>query len=310
MNLLVGDIGGTHTRLAIYTGKTFGMVSSYQNDDYTDPLNLFTTYLATLPPNFRPQQARLAVAAPVSSDHVHLTNRDWQLSATRLQEILGMQRVQFINDFAALALGVRGLQASGYRQIGDGEAVDQSTLLALGPGTGFGMAGLAPHGEYWIVVSSEGGHATLPVLDQREREILSHLHDDDRPIAIEEVLSGPGLLKLYKAIAKRDGVPALARTQEEVTQLARKSDELAHLTLEIFFRFLGRVAGDMALAFNAVGGVYLAGGILPNLLPELIASGFRQEFENKGRFTEYVAAIPTILVTDAMVAFRGLASSA
>jgi glucokinase len=160
------------------------------------------------------------------------------------------------------------------------------------------------------VVSSEGGHATLPALDQREREILSHLHDDDRPIAIEEVLSGPGLLKLYKAIAKRDDVPALARTQEEVTTLARKSDELAHVTLEIFFRFLGRVAGDMALAFNAVGGVYLAGGILPKLLPELVASGFRREFENKGRFTEYVSAIPTILVTDSMVAFRGLASLA
>ncbi|MGA9854903.1 MAG: glucokinase [Gammaproteobacteria bacterium] len=310
MNLLVGDIGGTHTRLAVYTGTDFTVARIHQNDDYPDPLTLFTTYISTLPAELLPQQARFAVAAPVTSDDVYLTNRAWRLYAPHLREILGLQSVALINDFAAVALGVRALQADGYRKVGEGTAVAQAALLALGPGTGFGMAGLAPQGDHWRVISSEGGHATLSILDRRELEILSHLHDGNRPVAIEEVLSGPGMLSLYRAIADLDGLKVEAETQEAVTQLARNSDKLALDTLGVFFRFLGRAAGDMALTFNAIGGVYLAGGILPKLLAELEASGFRKEFENKGRFTEYVAAIPTFLVTDSLVAFRGLASLA
>ena len=306
MNLLVGDIGGTHTRLAVYTGTEFAALRIYQNDDYPGPIALLNGFHETLPAELRPLCARLAVAAPVTDNSVRLTNRDWHLNGPQLQQIFGLQSVQLVNDFAAVALGIPALGVDGYRQIGDGSAVSQATLLALGPGTGLGMAGLVPNSEHWIVVSSEGGHAILSALDQRELEILTHLHANGDPVAIEEVLSGPGMLNLYTAIADIDGLKVEVQTQEAVTQLARNDDKLALDTLGMFFRFLGRTAGDMALAFNAAGGVYLAGGILPELLPELAASGFRKEFENKGRFTEYVAAIPTFLVTDPLVAFRGL----
>ncbi len=282
----------------------------YNNDDYPEPLTLFQAFITSLPDELRPQQARFAVAAPVASDEVRLTNRDWHLSSQHLGKALKLQSVTLINDFAAIVLGVRGLQAGGYHKIGGGSVAAHGAVLALGPGTGFGMAGAVPSGKHWTVVSSEGGHATLSILGHRELDILERMHGRSHPTAIEEVLSGPGLLNLYQAIAGVDGLPHEANTQEQVTQLARNGDKLALDALDIFFRFLGRTAGDMALTFNSVGGVYLAGGILPKLLSELERSRFRQEFENKGSFSGYVSAMPTFLVTDALVAFRGLASMA
>ncbi|MDE2344908.1 MAG: glucokinase [Gammaproteobacteria bacterium] len=308
MNRLVGDIGGSHTRLGVWNGVEIVSVRLYDNDDYRDPLALFQDYLAGLPLDLYPQQARLAVAAPVISDEVRLTNRDWRLHKQRLCEALGMRSVELFNDFAAVALGVSGLSSSECRQIGGGIAVPGATQLALGPGTGFGMAGVVHVGGRWTPVSSEGGHAMLAILTQRELDIVARLQAPGQPVSIESVLSGPGLLNLCRAVAALDGLPAVPQTQEDVTRLARQGDALALETLEIFFRFLGRTAGDMALAFNARGGVYLAGGILPKLLPELERSGFRNAFENKGRFADYMAAIPTFLVTDPLVAFRGLAS--
>lgn len=308
MNLLVGDIGGTHTRLAIGTASGFVAVHVYDNDDHPEPLTLFQAFISSLPEELRPRQARFAVAAPVVSDDVHLTNRDWHLNGQQLREALGLQSVKLINDFAAIVLGVPGLQAGGYHKIGGGSVTAHAAVLALGPGTGFGMAAAVPSSGHWTVVSSEGGHATLSILGHRELDIVEHLHGRGHPTAIEEVLSGPGLLNLYQAIAGLDGSPQAANTQEQVTQLARNGDKLGLEALDLFFRFLGRTTGDMALAFNAAGGVYLAGGILPKLLSELERSRFREEFENKGSFSSYVSGMPTFLVTDPLVAFRGLAS--
>ncbi|HVA55481.1 MAG TPA: glucokinase [Gammaproteobacteria bacterium] len=308
MNLLVGDIGGTHTRLAVYARSGFAGVAVLQNDSSPDFYTLLTGYCARLPATLRPQRARFAVAAPVTTQSVRLTNRDWHLDSEQLREILGLQSVQLINDFAALVLGIHQLEPGGFRQIGGGYADPRAALVAIGPGTGFGMAGLVPCEDHWAVVSSEGGHATLATLNGRELEILGRMRHKDDPVSVEEVLSGPGLLNLYKAIAALDGITVEAQTQEAVTQLARNGNQLALETLDMFFRFLGRTAGDAALAFNARGGAYLAGGILPELRPELERSRFRDAFENKGKYTDYVVAIPTFLITDPLVALRGLAS--
>jgi glucokinase len=308
MKLLVGDIGGTHSRLAIYTGTEFTAVSIHQNDDYPDFYALLNEYYASLLAELRPQRARFAVAAPVAAADVHLTNRNWHLNTARLRQIFDLKQVELMNDFAAVALGIRRLEADGCRQIGEGSSVAQAPLVALGPGTGFGMAGLMPCGDHWTVINSEGGHATLATLDQRELEILAVMRRNHDPVAVEEVLSGPGMFNLYKSIGTLEGTALEAQTPEDVTRLARSGDRLALATLEVFFRLLGRTAGNAALIFNARGGVYLAGGILPALATELEHSGFRNAFLDKGRYRSYLAGIPTFLISDPLIALRGLAN--
>jgi len=185
--------------------------------------------------------------------------------------------------------------------------VPRTTLATLGPGSGLGVSALVPATDGWAVMSGEGGHISMPAATRDEQDVIALLRDRfDGHCSAERVLSGPGLVNLYVALAERVGRGQPTVTPEDVTHLAKQGEPLARKTLAMFFAMLGTVAANLAVLTGARGGVYIAGGIVPRLVDELQRSEFRARFEAKGRYRPYLAAIPTFVITAPLPAFRGL----
>jgi glucokinase len=249
----------------------------------------------------------LAVAAPITGDAVKMINIGWHFSQTELRKELGLKRLQVVNDFAAIAWALPRLTPADVMQIGGGESVPHATLAALGPGSGLGVSALVPSGDSWAVMTGEGGHVSMPAVTREEQDVIAALRDRfDGHCSAERVLSGPGLVNLYVALAELAGRGRPTVTPEDVTNLARQGEPLARKTLAMFFAMLGTIAANLAVTTGARGGVYIAGGIVPRLAEQLGKSEFRARFEAKGRYREYLAAIPTYLITAQLPAFRGL----
>ena len=239
-----------------------------------------------------------------------MTNHPWHFSIAALQRELGLQRLVVLNDFTALALGLPSLDARELHRVGGGAAVAGAPLAVLGAGTGLGVSGLlATAGDGWVPITGEGGHVSLAAINAREQAVLQQLIARFGHASAERALSGPGLVNLYQAACSLSGQAPQPLTAADVIAGARSaSDPACTEALELFFGFLGSVAGNLALTLGARGGFFIGGGIAPRLLPELERSTFRERFEAKGRFRDYLAAIPTwVIHATVSPAFVGVA---
>jgi glucokinase len=255
--------------------------------------------------------ALLAVAGPVVGGRCAFTNCPWTIDAGEVRERFDFNTARVINDFEATALSLPHLAAQDLHALGGGRAVPGAPMAVLGPGSGLGVACLVTEGSHRIVVSSEGGHATMPAGSRREDAVLDHLRERFGHVSAERVLSGPGLENLYGAIAAVEGIEAPPRNAVEITNAAlRGFCETACAALDMFCAMLGAFAGNVALTYGARGGVYIAGGIAPRILDHLAGSAFRQHFEHKGRFRPYLEAIPTNVIVHPAATFLGLKSLA
>ncbi len=236
-----------------------------------------------------------------------MTNIGWSFSQKALKQALNLKRLHVVNDFAAIAWALPQLTPDDVVQIGGGESTPRTTLAALGPGSGLGVSALVPATDGWAVMTGEGGHVSMPAATREEQDVIAILRDRfDGHCSAESVLSGPGLVNLYVALAELAGRGQPTVTPEDVTNLAKQGEPLARKTLAMFFAMLGTVAANVAVLTGARGGVYIAGGIVPRLVEQLRKSEFRERFEAKGRYRDYLAAIPTHVITAPLPAFRGL----
>ncbi len=300
---LLADVGGTHTRCGLGGEQSTAQhVRTYENQDFDDLIALFEQYLSEIG-HARPVSITVAVAAPIHGGVAQLTNLAWTIDSTQLISHFGVDRANLINDFAALAFAIPQLSADDRVQIGGTVPVTGATIGVLGPGTGLGVAGLAVFGGRWVPISSEGGHVTLPAVNAREAQIIDQLRRQYGHVSAERVLSGPGLVTLYETVTDREHCEL---TAAEISQMAINGEPQAKDVLDLFFALLGTVAGNLALTLGARGGIYLGGGILPKLRAQLVQSGFRQRFECKGRFEEYLSDIPVFLITADTPALVGL----
>lgn len=304
---LIADIGATYTRCALLDDAAATLArQKFSNREFAGIEDVLGAYLDECRALGRPDRAALAVAAPEIGDDFEMLNLGWRFSRTGLQESLELRELHIVNDFAAVARGLPTLTASDYTQIGGGDPVAGAPLVVLGPGSGLGVASLVPSGDGWKAVPGEGGHVTLAAVTSAEAEATGHIRNSIGHCSAERVLSGPGLARLHATLGELAGLTVPRTTAAEVTQLARQGDPLAADTLGMFFAFLGTVAADLTLTLGARGGVYIAGGIVPRLIDLVAASGFRERFEAKGRYREYMATIPTRVITEPVPAFRGL----
>jgi glucokinase len=298
---LIGDIGGTNARLALVTPGEFAPrdIQSLPCADYAGPVEAVQAHLAQvgLVGEAAPREACLAFACPIREDRVAMTNNHWDFSQRQVREALGLERFKVINDFTAQALGIPHIADKALVEVQAGKAVHHAPRLVIGPGTGLGVAGLFPGRHAWIVLPSEGGHATFSPTDEREQNLLRHFRNRYGRVSVERILSGQGLHDLYLAHCSLKGAPPRYAGPAEVTQAAGEGDGVARDTLLRFLKILGDVSGDAALTFGARGGVYLCGGILPRLLDWLPRSRFQEAFTAKGRMSVYTAAIPVWVVT-------------
>lgn len=306
MNLIV-DVGGTNSRCALVDEHgAIRQVQLMQNDEHDELATLLESYLQGHSAD--PDCAAICIAAPISGDRVAMTNRSWTFSISALRDRLGLGRLEVVNDFTAQALALPRLGEADVARIGGGTPVAGGAMAVLGPGTGLGVSGLIPADGRWTPISGEGGHVTLAADNAEEERVIARLRARYGHCSAERVISGPGLRTLHETLQELDGVAVESLAPDEISRLARKGEPLAQRTLRMSFALLGSVAGNLALTVGARGGVYVGGGIVPAMLAEFEASQFRERFEAKGRFRDYVAAIPTYVVTHRTPALLGLAT--
>jgi glucokinase len=312
--VLVGDVGGTNARFALADlSRKPAMISQirdYSSRSYARANDVVRQYLAEEKLRSLPGIATIAVAGPISQGSVRFTNLGWTLSEHELKTI-GFSQVRLVNDFAALALATPHLESGSLREIGDaGRGDPEKTIAVIGPGTGFGASALVRDGGQTIAMAAEGGHASFAPDDDVECEILRVLSREFAHVSIERILSGPGLRTLHETLNRIEGIADGVRDPAEITRRALAGEEPFARTLMRFCVILGSVAGDFALYYGAQGGVYIAGGIAPAILPALEKSEFRRRFEAKGRFESYLRAIPTKIIIHTHAAFLGAAELA
>lgn len=281
-------------------------VEVLKNDNYAGLEQALSHYLEKRGIN-ELAAAAVDVAAPVDRETIRLTNRDWSFSAESLRQAAKAKRFRLLNDFEALAWSLPHIASADLIQIGGEVSTKHQLKVVLGPGTGLGGAVLAPlpDGE-WMPIAGEMGHITLPVVTHEEMDLRDRLMGVGKFSEVEDVLTGPGLLALYKVIASEP----MQQTPENVLKAGLAgTDKAAEKTLDHFMTFLARLAGDMAMALQARGGVYLAGGIAPSLVARLQQPKYRAVFEDKGRIAEIMKHIPLYVITDPFPAFKGCAAA-
>jgi glucokinase len=258
-----------------------------------------------------PDRVAIAVAAPITGDEVVLTNRgDWRIRKAALGERFGFADTALVNDFVALARALPLLPDKDLRPIGDGRPVEDAPIAVLGPGTGLGMALVVPTASGFQVVASEGGHATFAPETEREIALARSLQWRHGHVSWERVLSGPGIAEMHEILSEIDHGVAQPMPAETISAHALQGiDRRAVETLQMFASLLGSFAGNVALAAGARGGVYIGGGIVPQLADFIARSSFRDRFEAKGRFNDYLAAIPTVMLLTPEPTLLGLAAT-
>lgn len=306
--LLLADIGATNARFGLVRHGALNESRILACADYDSPADAALAFLADIAAADRPRQGAFALAGPVLGDEVTMINRGWTFSLETTRKALGLDRFVAVNDFTAVALAAPRLRPEDVMKVGGGTAVVGAPMAVLGPGSGLGVSGLLPRPGGWVALSGEGGHATMAACDDREAEVLAALRARFGHVSAERVLSGPGLVALYAALAEVNG--DLLREPPEAAEITAAgmagSDALAVETLDLFCALLGAVAGNLALTLGAAGGVLVAGGIAPRLGERFARSPFRARFEDKGRLRPYLEKIPTAVITHPLPAFLGL----
>jgi glucokinase len=311
-NLLVlaVDVGGTHTRAAIAASDggrcTIERERVYASADWPGLLPLLRDFLVA--GDQRPARGCIAVAGPITDNgaRARVTNLPWHLDRAQLQTDLGCEGLALINDFAAVGHGIAALGADNLVTLQAGEAQPRAPRAVLGAGTGLGQALLVRDGDGYAVLATEGGHVDFAPQSELQWELWRALHRAYGHVSYERLVSGPGLVFIYRFLHERHG-----GRSEDVTRLAPEadpaaaiagaalagSDPLAASALDEFVRIYGAQAGNLALNCLPFGGLYVAGGIAPKMLAKLREEEFLAAFNAKGRMEAVTQRIPVHIVT-------------
>ena len=311
--ILLGDIGGTQSRLAITPCDHFELRHTriFQARDFATFGDVLAAYLREEAITGL-KGASLAPAGPIEGAQFKLTNNHWPVTtAAAIKRTLGVEHVHLINDFEAVAHAIEYLPAGDFVEIGKGVVRPGRPIIAIGPGTGLGMAYIvtAPDGRR-IVQTAEAGVTSLPMQTERELAIARHVRGGQPRIITEQFVSGSGLLATYRAIAALDGQPAPLTEPAAVAEAALAgTDKVALAALDQFLIWFGRATGDLALALRAEGGIYIGGGISPKILPRMLSGPFRAAFDDKPPLERLAKAIAVFVITADKPALAGCAGA-
>lgn len=315
---LVANIGGTHARFGLASQARAGRpqvraVRQYLAADFATLTQAAACYLEEVEGGLGAGHGVFAVASAVTGDLVRITNNPWSFSTEAVGRELGLSALRVINDFSALSRALPLLGEDDVRLVGTAQprprsADGNATYAVVGPGTGLGVGCLAIRQGQATVIDSEGGHVSFAPHDKYEAAILDLLAAQFGRTSAERLISGAGLLNLYRAVCTIEGVPAELESPAQITaQAATQPAGPCGRTLATFCELLGSFAGDAALMFGAWDGVFLAGGVVQKILPWLMAGGFRQRFDAKGRHRPLMQTIPVQAIVHPHVELLGAA---
>jgi glucokinase len=322
MRVLAGDIGGTKTLLRIAecdAGRCRSLREQRFDSGAYDSLGAVVHDFLRGGPRDAIAAACFGVAGPVtpsgSGERVKVTNLPWEIDSLSLAAEFGIPQVRLINDFQAIGYGIEALEAQDLVVLQPGEPVLHGPRAVIGAGTGLGQGILVWDRDHYEPIATEGGHASFGPEDELQLELARYLLKNCGRASYERVLSGHGLVRLYAFFRERGETPespplAQAMRQSDpaaaITRAAlQDNDPLATRALELFVEIYGAQAGNLALTAGATGGVYVAGGIAPKILPRLTDGRFLRAFCNKGKMAPYVAAIPLQIVLNPQVGLAG-----
>ena len=296
---VVADVGGTNIRLAVCDIKSgeLSQLKEFACAEFVTLEAALVHYFATLAGEVK--HLCIGIACPVEDDHVVMTNLSWEFSKQALKDKLKLESLYVINDYTAISLAVPFLSQEEKVQIGGGTAQKDGVTAVFGPGTGLGVSHIIKSAGKWISLDGEGGHVSFTANTREQADILFLLQKQFGHVSAERILSGQGLVNLYRSLCTLSGQPVEFDQPKDVSKAALEgSCAAARRSLEIFCQVMGSFAGNLALNLACTGGVYIAGGIVPRFVDFFQSSEFRSCFEDKGRFKDYLASIPTFLITN------------
>jgi len=310
--VLIGDIGGTNARFSIISKKgneeqifSTKTVSDYSNIDAAIEQSVLPIA------KVKPRSLMLAIAGPVEGEEITLTNSHWVIRPNELIEKFSFENVFVINDFEAQALATVTLQNDYLQCVGEVNNKIAGSRVILGPGTGLGVAGLTHANGRYLPIAGEGGHIDYSPRSERDLQLFSLLDRIEGRVSAEQLLSGRGLMNIYRAICQADGVAPAFNSPNAITIAAHsKINQQASETVDFFLTYLARLSGDFALIFKANGGVYIGGGITPKIFKLIDQKAFREAFEDKAPHRNLLKNIPIFVMTHPRAALEGMATFA
>ena len=324
--ILAGDIGATKILLEIGELQddrwrcAFG--KRCEAADFPDFETVLASFLSEFPTRGKGAvkilRACFGVAGPESGNRVQMTNLPWAVDGDAIAKRFGIDHVRVVNDFAAAAAGIGVLDTADLVTLQSGEPLPDAPRLVIGAGSGLGVAYLVRVAGRDRVIAGEAGHAGFAPTSSEQLELWRDLHARRGRVAVEDVVSGPGLARIFEFVCRSEGkrpaavIPEFQPNGGAAAAIARGALELGDpacaRALDLFVSCYGAVAGDHSLAVMARGGVYVAGGIAPKILPRLLAGGFCAAFDDKGSHSELARKMPVFVVTNEKLALLGAAA--
>ena len=315
MKIVAVDIGGTHARFAL------AEVSAGKVLHLGEPVTLKTAEHASFQTAWEdfgrlmqtplPTAAGIAIACPVGGDVLKLTNNPWIIRPALIAEKLGVDQYSLVNDFGAVGHAVAQMPGDDFQHLcgPDVPLPERGTISIIGPGTGLGVAHILRFAGDYHVNATEGGHIDFAPLDALEDALLARLRERYRRVSVERIVSGPGLVEIYEALAAIEGRAVQSLDDQTLWALGLSGgDSLASAAIDRFCLSLGSVAGDIALAQGGAA-VVIAGGLGLRISDTLARSGFAGRFAAKGRFEAMMNAIPVKLITHPQPGLFGAAAA-
>lgn len=309
--IIVGDVGGTNCRFSLAQLNAQDTIELSQTiklpvRDYPSFYEALAFYLKGL--DNRPKFAAFALAGPKFNGAIRMTNLNWEASEAKIKSRFGFDHVKIFNDFAAMARGAAIMPDDGFKTVINGKVNYSNPVVVFGPGTGLGVAGILP-GKPLRILPTEGGYCAFAPQDDLEDEILKILRAELGFVATEHILSGPGLLRSYKAICDIRGEDPIATQPDDVIAAAQANPaSSARETVRVFCNVLGGFAGNTAYLLGASGGVIIAGGVARHIAPFIAASDFESRFKSRGKASWFAQNIPVRILTANSVGLYGAAA--
>lgn len=308
---LVGDVGGTNCRLALAERTASGEIELHHSERYA--VAKFPNFNAVVASYLKKhkisaRQGAFAFAGPKFDDEIRMTNIDWIVSERELRKTFDLKTAVVLNDFVAMANGATVIPDDGFDVLIPGKVNYNKPVAVLGPGTGMGLSCILP-GRPLRIIPTEGGHTAFAPMDALERDVLAYWSDRLPFVSAESLLSGPGLVRLYKAICAIQGESCNHLSAPEIVAAAElNAKSTARKTVNQFCSMLGGFAGNVAVTQGASGGVVVGGGVSRHIAPFIAASDFVSRFKDRGPGSWYVKDIPVRLIQADFVPLYGAAA--
>jgi len=315
---IAGDIGGTKSWLGLFPpSQNTNQLESvfehiYPSADFDDAYQLIERFIADCKQQlnndtFDIHTLCLALPGIVNDDQAQLTNLDWHLDAKTFKQQHSLKNVVFLNDFQAAAEGVATLTEHDYRIINQAPAKTGGIRSITGAGTGLGLAWMQLINGNYQAFATEGGHTDFAPADAEQEALLAFLRQQYQQVSWEHLLSGDGICRIYQFYCQQHDHKDTTKTAAEINQAAQANDALAQQTLQLFSRIYASWIGNVALLYQPLGGIYIAGGVSSHLVDYLLQDDFLIHCFNKGKMTHLVKNTPIYLITNTRLGLQGAA---